>query len=226
MTRGKKYKVVKKNQPTGVLSLAKGVAAAKKLSYSKFKGSIELHLAINLPKDTDAKSVKSSISLPHSFGGSEKIIAVFTTPENEKAALDAGAKFANMDQLVKDVKSGKIEFDIAIATPDVMAKIAVLGKELGPKGLMPNPKTGTVTKDFVSVIAEYKKGKMNFKCDDSGVMHFKIGTVEMADDQLVENAKACAEAAAAIISKTLDQTVKIAHLAPSMGPSVQVTFAE
>ena len=224
MARGKQYRAIKAKQPAEVMSLVDGIKAVKKLSYSKFTGSIDLHLAIHLPKDTDPKSLKSSISLPHSVGTKSVKIAVFTTPENEKAALEAGADMANMDQLVKDIKAGKIEFEIAIATPDVMSKIAMLGKELGPKGLMPNPKTGTVTMDFAKVIGEYKKGKVNFKSDDSGVMHFKVGKVDMDDAQIAENITACVEAAAGVVGKTTDQAVRGAHLAPTMGPSVKITL--
>lgn len=224
MKRGKKYKAIKKDQPNEVLSLGEALKSVKKLSYSKFTGSVELHLALKLPKDTDPKSLKGSITLPHSVGKSETVIAVFTSPENEKAALAAGAKFANLDELTKNVKAGKVEFDVAIATPDVMPKIAMLGKELGPKGLMPNPKTGTVTEDFEATIKEYSKGKMIFKSDNTGVMHFKVGTVEMSEDEIAENVMACANAAAATINKPLDQAVKGAHLAPSMGPSVKVAI--
>lgn len=222
MKRGKKYKAIKKDQPQEVMSLKDGIVAVKKLSYSKFPGSIELHLALKLPKDIDPKSLKSSITLPHSTGDSSVVIAVFTSAENEKAALDAGAKYANLEELTKSVSAGKVDFDVAIATPDVMPQIARLGKELGPKGLMPNPKTGTVTNDFASAVKDYKKGKMNFKSDDTGVMHFKVGTVEMDDAQIAENVKACVDAAAGTIKKALDQAVKGAHLAPSMGPSVKV----
>jgi len=226
MKRGKQYRAIKKKQPKEIMNLDEGIKAVKKLSYSKFAGSIDLHLAINLPKDVDAKSLKSSITLPHSVGESNAVIAVFTTPENKDAALKAGAKFADMDELVKNVKAGKIEFDVAIATPDVMSKIAMLGKQLGPRGLMPNPKTGTVTPDFAAAIDEYKKGKMNFKSDDSGVMHFKVGTVEMDEAQVKENILACVDASAALVKMSLAQAVKGAHLAPTMGPSVKVTVVE
>src|SRR5690606_23509512 len=107
------------------VTLENAIKEVRKLSYSKFDGSVELHVATNLPKDTDAKSVKGSVSLPHSSGSSARI-AVFTTPDKVEVAKKAGADIAGLDDLIKDVKAGKVEFDVAIATPDVMAKIAVL----------------------------------------------------------------------------------------------------
>jgi large subunit ribosomal protein L1 len=226
MKRGKQYRAVKEKQPQEQLSLVDGIKAVKKLSYSKFTGAIDLHLAINLPKDVDAKSLKGSITLPHSVGQSNLTIAVFTGEENKAAAIKAGAKFADLEELIKNVKAGKVEFDVAIATPDVMPKIAMLGKQLGPRGLMPNPKTGTVTPEFAAAVKEYKNGKMNFKSDDSGVMHFKVGTTEMDEAQVKENVLACVDASAALVKMSLAQAVKGAHLAPSMGPSVKVNINE
>lgn len=223
-TRSKKYQKIKKDQPTEEFALNDAVAKVKKLSYSTFEGTVELHLTLKLPKDADVKSLKGSVSLPHSTGNKEVKIAVFCKPENEAAAKEAGAQFYNLAQLVKDVKAGKIEFDVAIATPDVMPEIAMLGKELGPRGLMPNPKTGTVTEDIAAVVTEYMKGKINFKCDDSGNMHFPIGKISMEDAQIAENAMAAVAAAGEVVGKRPAQLITKAHLAPTMGPSVKVKF--
>lgn len=222
--RGKKYTKVKKQQPQAAMPVANGASEVKKLSYSSFPGTIELHLALKVPKDKDPKSLKGSISLPHSTGSKGIKIAVFTNKENEAVAKKAGADMFDFDELVKDVKSGKVDFDVAIASPDVMAQMASLGKQLGPKGLMPNPKTGTVTDDVASVVEEYKKGKINFASDDSGVMHFPVGTVEMDDEKILENIAAALEAAAEVLGKKPNQIVKRAHLAPTMGPSVEIEF--
>jgi large subunit ribosomal protein L1 len=222
--RGKKYTKIKKNQPETALPIAKGVSDVKGLSYSSFPGTVEFHVALKIPKDKDPKSLKGSVSLPHSTGNKTVRIAVFTNKENQEAAKKAGADLFELDALIADVKAGKVDFDVAIATPDVMPQMASLGKQLGPKGLMPNPKTGTVTDDVASVVEEYKKGKLNFASDDSGVMHFPVGNVEMEDQKILENITAALEAAAEVLGKKPNQIVKKAHLAPTMGPSIEIEF--
>ncbi|WKZ31418.1 MAG: 50S ribosomal protein L1 [Candidatus Dojkabacteria bacterium] len=225
-TRSKQYQKMKKAAPAPdqEFALKDAVAAVKKLSYSKFDGTVELHITLKLPKDTDMKSLKGSVSLPHSTGTKDVKVAVFCTPDNEAAAKEAGADMYNMEQLIKDVKGGKVDFDVAIATPDVMPQIAMLGKELGPRGLMPNPKTGTVTDDVATAVSEYKKGKLTFKCDDSGNMHFPVGKISMEDEQIVENIMAAVAAASDVVGRRPAQLVSKAHLAPTMGASVKVRF--
>lgn len=224
--RGKKYVEKRAVKPVHELPLSEAIDKIKELSYSKFTGSVELHLLLNLPKDTDPKSIKGSVSLPYSSSDNSVRIAVFTTPEKEVEAKDAGADIYSMSQLMKDVKAGKIEFDVAIASPDVMPQIAVLGKELGPRGLMPNPKTGTVTEDITTTVQEYKKGKLNFKCDDTGGMHFNVGKLDMDTTMIAENVHAAVKAASETINKTPKQALKIAHIAPTMGPSIKVIFSD
>ncbi len=223
--RGKKYVAKRTDRPVDSLPLKEAIELIKKMSYSKFTGSVELHIAVNLPKDTDVKSIKSSVSLPHSVSDKTVKIAVFTTPEKEAEAKKAGADFFEFDTLVKDVKEGKIEFDVAIASPDVMPKIAVLGKELGPRGLMPNPKTGTVTQNIAKAVEEYKKGKTNFKADATGGMHLNVGTVEMETEKIIENINVALKACADAYSKLPRQIVRLVHVAPTMGPSVKVEMS-
>lgn len=218
--RGKKYKKVKEKQPTEVLEVNAGLDAVKKLSYSEFDGTIELALTMKVNKDTDTKSLKGSVSLPHSTSTKKVRIAVFTS--DEAIAKKAGADLFDLEQLTKDIKDGKIEFDVAIASPDVMAKIAALGKELGPRGLMPNPKTGTVTDDIAAAVNEYKTGKINFKASDSGVMNFAVGKVSTDNDKIIENINVAVEAASQVMGKRAQQAIATAHLAPTMGPSVKI----
>lgn len=220
-TRGKKYVNIAKKKVTEATKLPEAIKLAKKSSYSKFNGTLEMHVAIFVPKDRDAKSIKGSIALP--FPNEKKVrIAVFTTPENVEAALAAGAEKAGLEDLIKEIKKGVLDFDVAIASPEVMPKIAVLGKELGPKGLMPNPRNGTVAADVVKAIGEYKKGKSNFACDDSGVMHFVIGKVDTEDSKVIENAKACLAKVGEILAKPVRQVVKSVYVCPTMGTSVKV----
>lgn len=227
MKRGKIYKKLTKNLDRTVsYSLKDGVKKAKELSYSKFVGSLEIHVDLKLPKDKDPKSLKGGVSLPHATSTKDVKVAVFCTPEKEDEAKKAGADFVGMEAIMKDVKEGKIEFDVAIATPSVMPKIAVLGKELGPKGLMPNPKNGTVTDDIAEAVSEYKKGKQTFACDPSGVVHMNVGKIDLDDEKLIENIHIAVQAIADVIGKTPELTVERMHLAPTMGPSVKIIYSK
>jgi large subunit ribosomal protein L1 len=222
-TRGKKYIQIKKNKDVKEHTLADALKIAKKSSYSKFNGTLELHVAVNLPKDKEARSVKGAVSLPYSSGKTVRIY-VFTTPENVKAALDAGADKAGLEDLMKEIKAGKIDFDVAIATPDVMAKLAVLGKELGPKGLMPNPKTGTVSNDVAKTVKEYKQGKISFAADEQGGIHMNVGKLDLDDEKLTENINVALKAIEDVYGKTLTQVIRGLHVAPTMGTSVKFKY--
>ena len=225
MKRGKKYKkIVKDLDRNKTYSIQEGIKEAKKTSYSSFVGSLELHFDIKVPKDKDPKSIKGAVSLPHSTDVKSISIAVFTTPDKEKEAKDAGADFVGLDTLIKDIKANKITFDVAIALPSVMAKIAVLGKELGPKGLMPNPKNGTVTDDVKGAIEEYKKGKQTFACDTSGVIHIKAGRLDLDDEKLLENISVAISAVEDVLGKPYNQVVERMHIAPTMGPSFKIDY--
>jgi large subunit ribosomal protein L1 len=224
MKRGKKYeKSVKDLNKSKTYSLEEGIKKAKELSYSKFVGSLELHADIKVPKDKDPKSIKGSLSLPHSGGSTDVKIAVFTKDKQDEAKK-AGADFFDFDKLVKDVKEGKVEFDVAIATPAVMSEIAILGKELGPRGLMPNPKVGTVTEDVATVVEEYKKGKQTFACDPSGVIHMKVGKLDMETEELIENVHEAVKSIEAAVGRNYEQAINKLHLAPTMGRSVKVSY--
>jgi large subunit ribosomal protein L1 len=221
---GKKYNEIKTKREAKEFSLEEAVKKVKGLSYSKFMGSVELHITISLPKDMDAKSVKGAIALPHSASKGTTKVAVFASPENAKKALSAGADMAGLEDLIKEVQAGKINFDVAIATPDVMPKIAVLGKELGPKGLMPNPKTGTVTTDVETTVAEYKKGKQTFATDEQGGVHISVGKLDMEDSQIIENIKAVFTAVESAVGKSFTTIARRMYLAPTMGASVKFYY--
>lgn len=227
MKRGKKYtKVVKNLDRTVAYTVDSAVKEAKKTSYSSFVGTLEVHFDIKVPKDRDPKSIKGALALPHSSGTKNVKVAVFTTPDMDKVAKEAGADIVGLDSLIKDIKAGKIEFDVAIATPSVMPKIAILGKELGPKGLMPSPKNGTVTEDIEKAVSEYKKGKQTFACDTSGVIHMSAGKLDMDDVKLVENVHACVVALEEVIGKGYAQACDGMHLAPTMGPSFKIEYVK
>ncbi len=225
MRRGKKYiKVSKDLDRTKSYSIEEGIKEAKKASYSKFIGSLEAHFDIVIPKDREPKSIKGAVSFPYSVSDKSITVAAFVTADKEKEAKEAGADFVGLESLIKDVKEGKISFDVAIATPAVMPKIAILGKELGPKGLMPNPKNGTVTEDIASAIKDYKKGKQTFACDSSGVIHMKIGKLDMDDNKLAANLHSAVSAIEEVLGKPYNQAIKRLHIAPTMGPSFKIDY--
>jgi large subunit ribosomal protein L1 len=225
MERGKKYKKITKDLDRNkIYSLQEAITEAKTHSYSSFVGSMEIHFDIKIPKDKDPKSIKGGISLPYSIDTKDTTIAVFATPDKEKDAKDAGAKYVGLENLIKDVQEGKISFDIAIASPKVMAKIAILGKELGPKGLMPNPKNGTVTDDIAKTVSEYKKGKQIFACDSSGVIHMKIGKVDTEEKKLIENVHKAVQTVEEAVGKPYPQAINKLHISPTMGPSFKVDY--
>ena len=228
MKRGKKYlKSTKGLDREMTYSIADGVKKAKSLSYSNFTGTLELHVDIKLPKDRDAKSIKGAVSLPNSNTTKTVRIAVFATPDKDEAAKAAGADLVGMEQLMKDVKAGKIEFDVAIATPAVMPKIAVLGKELGPKGLMPNPKSGTVTMDVAKALEEIKAGKVEYRLDKTNIVHTPIGKVSFGPEKLKDNFTALLEAVVkAKPAAAKGQYLKSVTVASTMGPGVKINPAK
>ncbi|NQU83418.1 MAG: 50S ribosomal protein L1 [Parcubacteria group bacterium] len=168
-------------------SSEEAIKLVKEMSKEKFDASIEVHFNLGInPKKTD-QSIRGTIKLPHSAGKSKKI-AAFVGPDKEKEAKDAGADLVGGEELVAEVvKSGKCDFDVAVATPDMMPKLAKAAKILGPKGLMPNPKTDTVGTDIKKMVEDLKGGKMAFKNDDTANVHQIIGKVSMEDKILLEN---------------------------------------
>ncbi len=187
LRRGKKYlenlKVYNKDQK---YTLEEGLSILKKVSYAKFDESVDI--AVNLgvdPKHAD-QMVRGAIVLPHGTGKTFKVL-VFAKGEKEKEALDAGADFVGLDDYVDKVKNGWFEFDKVVATPDVMNVVGKLGKILGPRGLMPNPKVGSVTFDVGRVVKEIKSGKIEFKVDKSGNIHAGIGKKSFNNDKLKDN---------------------------------------
>lgn len=224
--RGRKYKEMKKSFDDREYSLEEGIAAAKKTSYSKFPGSIEIHIAMTLPKDKEAKSIKGSLSLPHPVAVKESRIVVFCEKDDEEKAKKAGAVEAGLEDLMKKIQGGWMEFDVALATPAVMGQIAGLGKELGPKGLMPNPKTGTLVEDVAKGIAEFKKGKTQFACDETGVVHLSVGKADTDDKKIEENARFVVQAVSDIVGKPPEQFLKSVTLSATMGAGVRIEVKE
>jgi len=184
MKRGKKYNASVKNyNPMNSYELKEAVSLVKKMAYAKFDESVDLSIKLNLKK---SQAVRDTVVLPHQFRGDKKVL-VFCKPEKEKEAQEAGAAFVGADDLIEKVKGGWTDFDIAVATPDMMKDVGKLGMVLGRKGLMPNPKTGTVTFDLKGTLAELRKGRVEFRADKTGVVHLVVGKVSMEPEKVAEN---------------------------------------
>jgi large subunit ribosomal protein L1 len=184
--RGKKYsESLKKYDRAVSYELGEAVNLVKSMAFAKFDETVDLSVKVNLKK---SQSVRDTVVLPNQFRG-EKRVLVFCKPEKEKEAQDAGAAFVGADDLIEKVKGGWTDFDVAVATPDMMKDVGKLGMVLGRKGLMPNPKTGTVTFDLKSALAELRKGRTEFRADKTGVVHLAVGKVSMDADKITENVK-------------------------------------
>jgi large subunit ribosomal protein L1 len=198
------------------------VSAVRMTSKAKFDESIEAHIRLGVdPRHAD-QMVRSSVVLPHGTGRVRRI-AVFATGEKAKEALDAGADLVGGDDLVKKVQAGDIDFDIALATPDLMGAVGRLGKVLGPRGLMPNPKAGTVTFDIAKAVRDVQGGRVEFRVDRAGIIHAAIGKASFDDAKLKDNFAALMDAIVQAKPPAAKGTyVKTVTLAATMGPGVAV----
>jgi large subunit ribosomal protein L1 len=171
-------------QPT--YSLDEGINLLKQLGTAKFIESVEAHISLNIDPKYANQQLRTSLVLPNGTGKSLRI-AVFTDAEYVPEALQLGATIAGADDLLEEISAGKLDFDLLITTPKLMPKLAKLGRVLGPKGLMPSPKSGTVTQNLGEAINEFKKGKLEYRADKTGVVHLSFGKVNFSEDQLREN---------------------------------------
>ncbi len=186
MKRSKRYLEVSSKIEARNYGLLEAIEKAKELASAKFDESIDVSIKLNIdPKKTE-QLIRGTTNLPHGTG-KEKRILVLTKSEKEKEARDAGADHAGFDEYVEKLKSGWTDIDVIIATPDVMADVGKLGRILGPKGLMPSPKSGTVTFDVGAQVRALKKGKVEFKTDKTGCMHVAVGKASFTKEQLYEN---------------------------------------
>jgi len=224
MKHGKKYREsVKKYNPVNTYELKEGLGLVKSMAFAKFDETVDLSVKLNLKK---SQSVRDTVVLPNQFRGEKKIL-VFCKPEKEKEAQEAGAAFIGADDLIEKVKGGWTEFDIAVATPDMMKDVGKLGMVLGRKGLMPNPKTGTVTFDLKGTLAELKKGRTEFRADKTGVIHLAVGKVSMTPEQIADNINAViVEVKRKRPADAKGDFIKSVSIASTMGPGVWVAVAE
>ncbi|HEX7189821.1 MAG TPA: 50S ribosomal protein L1 [Actinomycetes bacterium] len=224
MTRhGKKYvEAAKLVEPERRYEIGEACELLPKLSLSKFDGTVELHLRLGVdPRHAD-QLVRGTVVLPHGTGRTLRVI-VFAQGEKAQEALRAGADDVGGDDLVKRIDDGWFEFDVAIATPDMMGTVGRLGKKLGPRGLMPNPKSGTVTFDIERAVSEIKSGRVEFKVDRAGIVHVPVGKASFSPDQLEANVATLVDAVnRAKPSGAKGTYMRTLTLAPTMGPGVRV----
>jgi len=225
---GKKYqeasKVVDKSRS---YSPEEAIDLAKKASYAKFDETVELHLRMGVDPRSADQQVRGVILLPNGLGKKTRVL-VLTQGEGIRLAQEAGADYVGADEFIKQIEGGWLEFDVSIATPDVMPKVAKLGRILGRRGLMPNPKSGTVVQpqDLGRVVNEARKGRTEFRLDRTAIIHLPIGKTSFDKDKLLENLAAAVEAIVrAKPSGAKGQYIKSAFLSTSMGPGFKLDIS-
>jgi large subunit ribosomal protein L1 len=223
--RGKKYQeAVKLIDQAKEYSPEEAVDLVKKVSYAGFNATIEAHLRMGLDPRKADQLIRSTVQLPHGTGREVRVM-VFAEGEDQKTALDAGADYAGTDEYIQQIQNGWFEFDVSVATPPVMSKVGRLGRLLGPRGLMPSPKAGTVVPgaDLERVVSELKSGRVEFRLDRTANIHVPIGRASFSVEQLTENLAALMEAIVqAKPSAAKGMYVRKVTLAPTMGPGVKV----
>ena len=203
-------------------SLKEASSLIKDINTTKFDSSVDLHIRLGVdPKKAD-QAVRGTVSLPHGTGKTKKVL-VLCTPDKEQAAKDAGADYVGLEEFITKIEGGWTDVDVIIATPSVMPKIGRLGKVLGPRNLMPNPKTGTVTNDVVAAISDVKGGKIAFKVDKVGIVHASIGRISFSPDKIEANSQELINAIIKLKPSTSKGIyLKSLSMASTMSPGITI----
>lgn len=223
---GKKYKAaLAQIDRTKTYDYAEAVALAKKLSTTKFDSSVEVSYSLNVdPRQAD-QNIRGAIVLPNGTGRTQKVLVIADGPKAEEAKA-AGADFVGADDMLEQIKGGWLGFDIIVATPNMMGKLGRFGKLLGPKGLMPNPKTGTVTMNVGQAVTEIKKGKVEYRVDKDGNVNVMIGKTSFSDEALAQNFKTLYDQIVRVKPQTVKGNyIKGVTVSTTMGPGIKVTVA-
>jgi large subunit ribosomal protein L1 len=208
-------------------ALKEAIAILKKTPKLKFDETVEIDAMLSIdPKQSQSASIRGTVALPHGTGKKVRVV-VFCKGEEERKAKDAGAEYVGSDDLVAKIQGGWSDFDVAIATPDLMKDIARLGKILGPRGLMPNPKSGTVTQDTAKAIKEVKAGKIEFKMDKQSGIHAPVGKISFKEEALYQNSVSLIDAImGANPQGPKGQHVKNLYISTTMGPGIRLDLSE
>ncbi len=220
---GKKIKAAKEQVEAGKeYPLEEAVGLVKKMAYAKFDETVDLVFNLGVDPRKSDQMVRGTVVLPHGSGKSVRVL-VFAKGEKEKEARDAGADFVGAEDMVEKITKGWLDFDKVVATPDIMGIAGKLGKILGPRGLMPNPKLGTVTFDVAKAVREIKAGKVEYKAEKAGVVHIPIGKVSFEEQKLLDNARAIIDAVnKAKPSTSKGKYLKKLSISSTMGPGLRV----
>lgn len=221
ITKNKKL-ALEKLENGKLYSLNEAANLVKEITFTKFDASVDLDVRLGVDPRKANQMVRGVVSLPHGTGREVRVLAL-VTPDKESEALEAGADFAGLDDYIEKIKGGWTDFDVVITMPPVMGKVGPLGRILGPRGLMPNPKSGTVTMEVGKAVGEVKQGKIDFKVDKFGIVHASVGKVSFTPEKIVENAQ---EFIGTIIklkpSAAKGTYVKSIYLSSTMSPGIQV----
>jgi large subunit ribosomal protein L1 len=222
---GKKYRAARGQVENRAYGLEEAVALAKKVAFAKFDESLDIAISLGVdPKHAD-QMVRGTVVLPHGTGKTKRVLVV-ASGEKVKEAEQAGADFAGGADMVKKIQEGWLDYEAVVATPDMMKEMGRLGKVLGPRGLMPNPKTGTVTFDVAGAVREIKAGKVEYRVDKSGLLHNAVGKLSFPAEHLVANVQAFLAAVIKAKPATAKgKYLRSAYLSSTMGPSVKLDLA-
>jgi len=221
LTKNQKAAVAKYD-PSKQYELAEACALLKDLNYTKFDASVELHVNLGVDPRKANQMVRGVVTLPNGTGKVTRVL-VLCTPDKEEEAKAAGADYVGLDDYIEKIKGGWTDVDVIICTPSVMAKVGPIGRILGPRGLMPNPKTGTVTMDIANAVKDVKAGKIDFKVDKTGIVHCAVGKVSFTPEKIYENAKAVISAILKLKPQALKGTyMKAAAICTTMSPGIKL----
>ena len=223
MKRGKKYQeAVKSFDKAAQYDVAEAISLVKKNATAKFDETIELHIRTGCDGRHADQQVRGAVVLPHGTGKTVKVLAI-TSGANIEKALAAGADYAGAEEYINQIQQGWLDFDLVIATPDMMPKLGRLGKILGTKGLMPNPKSGTVTPNIAEAVTEFKKGKLAFRVDKLGSIHVPIGKADFAPEKIEENFKAFMDQITRLKpASSKGQYLRTVAVSLTMGPGIKM----
>ena len=221
LTKNRKL-VLAKIEPNKAYKLSEAAALLKEITFTKFDASVDLDVRLGVDPRKSNQMVRGVVTLPHGTGKSVRVL-VLCTPDKETEATEAGADYVGLDEYVEKIKGGWTDVDVIITTPNVMAKVGALGRILGPRGLMPNPKTGTVTMEVGKAVKEVKAGKIDFKVDKFGIVHSSIGKIAFSAEQIVDNANEFMNVIIKLKPATAKGTyVKSIFLSTTMSPGLQI----
>ena len=214
--------VVAKYEPSKLYEISEACGILKEITYTKFDASVELHVNLGVDPRKANQMVRGVVTLPNGTGKVVRVL-VLCTPDKENEAKEAGADYVGLDDYIEKIKGGWTDVDVIICTPSVMGKVGPIGRILGPRGLMPNPKTGTVTMDIASAVKDVKAGKIDFKVDKTGIVHCAVGKVSFTQEKIYENVKAVLSAIVKLKPQALKGTyMKAAAVCTTMSPAVKL----